>query len=70
MDRANRAGKDAPAGFSVRNGPIEEMDLDEPTANGLSKRKARGSIGNGGSYKESSEEEAEKPLVCHHADCK
>ena len=70
MDKANRAGKDAPAGVSVRNGPVEEMDLDEPTVNGASKRKARGSIGTGKSYKETSDEEDDKPLVCHHLNFK
>ncbi|KAL8796694.1 MAG: hypothetical protein Q9195_001084 [Heterodermia aff. obscurata] len=62
MDKANQAAKNAPAGISIRNGPVEEMDLDEPTANGTSKRKARGSMGNGHSYKEVSEEEDDKPL--------
>lgn len=65
MDKANKAANNAPAGISIRNGPVDEMDLDEPTANGTSKRKARGSMGNGHSYKEMSEEEDEKPLVCH-----
>ncbi|CAF9921993.1 MAG: DNA topoisomerase 1 [Heterodermia speciosa] len=62
MDKANKAANNAPAGISIRNGPVDEMDLDEPTANGTSKRKARGSMGNGHSYKEMSEEEDEKPL--------
>ena len=68
MDKANKAAKNAPAGISIRNGPVDKMDLDEPTANGTSKRKARGSMGNGHSYKEMSEEEDDKPLVCHIAE--
>ena len=67
MDNANQAAKNAPAGISIRNGPVDEMNLDEPTANGTSKRKARGSMGNGHSYKEMSEEEDDKPSVCHFA---
>ena len=65
MDKANQAANNAPAGISIRNGPVDEMDLDEPTATGTSKRKARISMGNGHSYKEVSEDD--KPLVCHFA---
>ena len=61
MDKANQAANNAPAGISIRNGPVDEMDLDEPAATGTSKRKAR--ISNGHSYKEVSEDD--KPLVCH-----
>ena len=65
MDKANDNGKMAPIGISIRNGPVEEMDLDEPAANGTSKRKARASMTNGKSYKDSSDEEDEEPLVGH-----
>lgn len=67
MDKANQAGQNAPAGISIRNGPVEEMDLDGPTTNGNSKRKVRGSMGNGQSYKEVSDEDEDKPLVCHYS---
>ena len=67
MDKANQAAKNAPAGISIRNGPVDETGLDESTAIGTSKRKVRGSMGNGHSYKEMSEEEDDKPLVCHFA---
>ena len=71
MDRANPdadAENTAP-GISIRNGPLEEMDIDKPESrdpqtNG--KRKSRHS--NSKSYKEPSDEdeEDEKPLVfCH-----
>lgn len=52
------------AGISIRNGPVEEMDIDEPQTNGnaSSKRKARTSTGK--SYKEStSNSEDDAPLV-------
>ena len=67
MDKANRAGKNAPAGISIRNGPIEAMDVDEPAVNGTSKRKARGNMGTGKSYREASDEEEDKPLVYHRS---
>ena len=54
-------------GISIRNGPIDEMDIDEPVAdaNSNGKRKARSSTGKGKSYKEASEEddEEDKPIV-------
>ena len=70
MDKANPDpdSENAAPGISIRNGPMEEMDIDkpesrEPETNG--KRKSRHS--NAKSYKESSEdEEDDKPLVfCH-----
>lgn len=53
--------------ISIRNGPVREMDIDEPGTNGLAngKRKQRASI-NGKSYKEAtSSDEDDKPLVRH-----
>lgn len=53
ISRAEDAAMDQPvpeeaakmAGLSVRNGPlVDTMDVDEPTTNGLSKRKSRNSI--------------------------
>ena len=65
MDKANPAGKNAAPGISIRNGPVEEMDIDE-APNGTSKRKAKGDRGNGTSYKAASEsEDDDKPLVGH-----
>ena len=71
MDKANpdADAKNAAPGISIRNGPLEEMDIDkpenrEPKTNG--KRKSRHS--NAKSYKESSDEgeEDDKPLVLYH----
>ncbi|KAL8730773.1 MAG: hypothetical protein Q9166_003843 [cf. Caloplaca sp. 2 TL-2023] len=62
MDAANKPIKHAAPGISIRNGPVENMEIDEqPEANG--KRKARASMSNGVSYKDSSDDsEDEKPL--------
>ena len=57
---------DVEPGVSVRMGPVEEMDVDTPPANGNVhvKRKARSSMTNGRSYKEaSSSDDEDKPLV-------
>jgi DNA topoisomerase-1 len=62
MDRSTSNAAPAPAGISVRNGPVTEaMDVDEPMANG--KRKARIS-GVKPKYADSESEEDAKPLVC------
>lgn len=53
-------------GISIRMGPVEDMDIDQPVTNGNAngKRKSRGSLTNGKSYREaSSSEEDDKPLV-------
>ena len=69
MDKANPPAVHGAPGISIRNGPVDEMDIDEPVANGNAngKRKARNSMGNGKSYKEESEEDDEEgmPLVRH-----
>ena len=71
MDKENPPAVHGAPGISIRNGPVDEMDIDEPVingnANGTGKRKARSGMGNGKSYKEASEEddEAAKPLVRH-----
>ncbi|KAF2464040.1 uncharacterized protein BDR25DRAFT_99044 [Lindgomyces ingoldianus] len=52
-------------GISIRMGPVEDMDIDAPLTNGNvnGKRKSRGSIANGKSYKDaSSSDEDDKPL--------
>ena len=66
MDKANPPAIHGAPGISIRNGPADEMDIDEPTMNGNAngKRKVRGSMGNVKSYKEASDEE-EIPQVRH-----
>ena len=67
MDRANPPAANGAPGISIRNGPMDEMEIDGQELNGLAnnKRKARASTGKGKSYKEVSDEEndEEKPLV-------
>ena len=70
MDREIPAAVNGSPGISIRNGPMEEMDIDGPEQNGKAsnKRKARASMGHGKSYKEASDEDDEddedaKPLV-------
>ncbi len=66
MDIANPPVAMGAPGISIRNGPMEEMDIDEPVTNGHAggKRKARGSMELGKSYKEASEEvEDDEPTV-------
>jgi len=56
----------APAGISIRNGPIEEdSDDDAPLVNGNGKRKSRSSIAKV-SYKADSDSDDSRPLVCLH----
>jgi DNA topoisomerase I len=65
MDKSTSNGDYAPAGISIRNGPVtDEMDVDLPAVNG--KRKARVSAGKPINYNDeraSSSEEDSKPLV-------
>ena len=67
MDKANPPAAHAAPGISIRNGPVDEMEIDGPVLNGNAngKRKARSSMGNVKSYKEASGEDGEdgKPLV-------
>lgn len=64
MDKARSKKQAAPAGISIRNGPVttEIMDVDEPVTNG--KRKSRGSAVNIKSYREddSDDEDDVKPV--------
>lgn len=74
MDKANPATGRAVPGISIRNGPVDEMEIDNQdvtdlhvNGNATGKRKARQSLTNGKSknYKEVSSEEGEnEPLVC------
>ncbi len=71
MDKANPSRQPVQPGISIRNGPLEEMDLDEPRTNGVTsngnlngKRKARQSLDHVKKYKEaSSDEDDDEPLV-------
>lgn len=59
-------------GISIRMGPVDDMDVDEPATNGNAngKRKARSSITNGKTYKDdSSSDDDDKPLVRTHEIC-
>jgi DNA topoisomerase-1 len=65
MDKVNPSNGTVDPGVSIRMGPVEEMDIDEPVTNGNAngKRKSRGSLTNGRSYKEaSSSDDDDKPL--------
>lgn len=64
MDKATTKSAVAPAGVSVRNGPVIEdnMDVDEPATNGTMKRKARASTGKPVKYDDNSSE-SDVPLV-------
>ena len=63
MDEAQQPVNGA-VGISVRNGPVEEMDVDEPQANGNASSKRKGRASTGKSYKASSDElDDDAPLV-------
>ncbi|KAI9851766.1 MAG: DNA topoisomerase 1 [Thelocarpon superellum] len=70
MDKVTPSGNGVGPGLSIRNGPVDEMDIDEPEVNGATtngnaagKRKARQSAGTTKTIKESSsDEEDDKPL--------
>lgn len=67
MDKATPSANAAPAGVSIRNGPVVEdkMDVDEPATNGTAKRKARASISKAVNYNdEEDSDESTVPLVC------
>lgn len=72
MDKANPSKNVEQMGISIRNGPMEEMEIEEPNGKSLkkngsipAKRKGRGSMPSGKTYKEASSEneEDDKPLV-------
>ena len=73
MDSANPDENGVLTGISICNGPVVEMDIDEPAAENskvkvasTGKRKSRQGMTNGKSYKEASSEadEDDEPLVC------
>ena len=66
MDQANPPVANGAPGISIRNGPMDEMDVDASELNQHgNKRRARSSMTNGKSYKEASDEDNddEEPLV-------
>lgn len=67
MDKANPPVAMGAPGISIRNGPMEEMDIDGPVTNGhvSGKRKVRSSMGQGKTYREASEDavEQDEPTV-------
>jgi hypothetical protein len=67
MDKAAQNSKFAPAGVSVRNGPVieDKMDMDESTTNGNAKRKARSSVGKPVIYNDEGSDDSDDsaPLV-------
>jgi hypothetical protein len=66
MDKQVPSNGHVEPGISIRMGPVDPMEVDEPATNGNAngKRKARNSITNSKSYKDaSSSEEDDKPLV-------
>ena len=68
MDKAGAKSKYAPAGVSIRNGPVldDKMDVDEPLINGTAKRKGRASTGKTVNYNVDGTDSDEDgvPLVC------
>jgi DNA topoisomerase-1 len=69
MDKQVPSNGHVEPGISIRMGPVDAMDVDAPATNGNAngKRKARGSLNNGKTYKDaSSSEEDDKPLVRSH----
>jgi len=69
MDKQVPSNGHVEPGISIRMGPVDDMDVDAPATNANvnganGKRKARGSLNNGKTYKDaSSSEEDDKPLV-------
>lgn len=62
LDKQIPSGSNVRPGISVRNGPVDAMDVDKGAMNGVNgKRKSRGSVVQ--KYRESSASEDDKPLV-------
>ncbi|KAI9720062.1 MAG: hypothetical protein M1812_003189 [Candelaria pacifica] len=73
LDKSNPSGKHVIPGVSLRNGPVDEIDIEAPETNGVrangtgsGKRKSRPGATNGKTYKEAStgegEDDEDKPL--------
>jgi DNA topoisomerase I len=71
MDKAASKTEAAPAGVSIRNGPVldDKMDIDGPSTNGNTKRKARNSTSMAVNYNDnvSDGDSDSVPLVCKPA---
>ena len=71
MDKAIPSSNQVKPGISVRHGPVQEMEIDEPSQKGHNtngnvngKRKERSRMSNGKSYKDAtSEDDEDKPSV-------
>ncbi|TVY60722.1 DNA topoisomerase [Lachnellula suecica] len=63
MEKAGSKAKNVAVGISVRNGPVDEMDIDEPLTNGNAKRKSRGSTSKAVNYNDSPEGESDEDAV-------
>ncbi|KAK5172297.1 DNA topoisomerase 1 [Saxophila tyrrhenica] len=63
MDKQLPSNGKLEPGISMAMGPIEDMDVDKPTTNGATNAKRKSAMGNGKSYKESTDsEDDDKPL--------
>lgn len=64
MDKEGRFAGSGSDVLSLRNGPVQEMDIDtSPNGAVTGKRKSRASLSNGKSYKEATDSEDDEPLV-------
>ena len=69
MDKANGKTTGAPAGVSIRNGPVldDKMDVDTPNTNGTTKRKSRASTSKPVKYNDDGSSDSDgAPLVCYN----
>jgi len=70
MDKASNTNGYVPSGISIRNGPVDEMDLEGSHANGVvngvanGKRKSRASLSKQNYAEASDSEEDDEPIVC------
>jgi DNA topoisomerase-1 len=65
MNKAVPSNGTTKGGISIRHGAMEEMDIDKPHTNGVTngKRKSRTSLVPAKSYRESSSDDENSPLV-------
>lgn len=70
LDKENPSSGGVAPGISIRNGPVEEMNVGKPRANGAEKdgvasgkRKTRQSLGNGKKEEAAAGDDNEKPSV-------
>ena len=63
MDKQAPTNGHVEPGVSMVNGPVEKMDVDKSTTNGVSSSKRKSSLANGKTYKDASDsEDDDKPL--------